>query len=79
LPAFVEALEFIDLPMVLLPGRMVEPPARGGGLCRVEARCCRLPRQERFSRRHHRPFRRHRFALTLAIAVDALGADQVRA
>jgi NAD+ synthase (glutamine-hydrolysing) len=62
-PAFVEALEFVDFAdghLLARPhGRA--GPARGRGLCRAETGRRRLPRQERFSRRHHRPFRRHRF------------------
>jgi hypothetical protein len=49
------------------------------GLPGAGARRARLPRQERFSRRHHRPFRRHRLGADAGIAVDALGADKVRA
>ncbi|MDP2824483.1 MAG: NAD+ synthase [Sulfuritalea sp.] len=81
LPAFVEALEFIDYADGhLLPGRMVEPPSREAEVyAALKLGVADYLGKNGFPGAIIGLSGGIDSALTLAIAVDALGADQVRA
>ncbi len=81
LPAFVEALEFIDYADGgLLPGRIVEPPSREAEVyAALKLGVADYLGKNGFPGAIIGLSGGIDSALTLAIAVDALGADQVRA
>ena len=64
---------------ILRPGAGGAVVPGGRGLPRPRPRGARLYRQERFSRRHHRPFRRHRLGPHPVRRRRCPGAEKVRA